>query len=107
MMMPTHCPFCKGPLLSEYTGKNEQHMHKMCARTPWHNILFRANNPDHNTVLYFSTRIRVDLKAFWYPDEKRLLIDSPKLSENLPYFDPDLSNYRKLIDKLQTYLIFS
>lgn len=106
--MPTHCPFCNDPLMSEYTGKHEQHMHKMCARRPNHNILFRANNPEHNTVHYLSTRIRVDLKAFWYPDEQNLLIDSPKLPAlKLPYFEPDLSDYSKLIDKLKTYLLFS
>lgn len=129
MKIPTKCPCCNDPLLSSFqeSKSGPGKWKKTCANKLSHK--FTCMHDDNSEEL---TLIGVELSnkiyATWWLEGQKLVISSviPPIPSSvippvpstslyssresyiwLPYFDPDLSNYKKLIDKLRTYIVFS
>lgn len=49
------------------------------------------------------------VEVTWHILSEELIVkkDTEILGMRLPYFEPDFSNYPKLLDKLRTYMVFS
>lgn len=110
MKTPTHCPFCKDPLLNLYTGNRDQYLDKVCNKKVGHKITFAINVFDDDSVLWIAIPLSLDVSVLWYPSSKSMWLKNTKDSvanQELPYFVPDLSNYKKLITKVKTYILFS
>jgi hypothetical protein len=116
--MPINCPKCNGALLNEFkstTGLNC--LHKTCYTKLDHKIEFIASIVDgsHNTTssVCLDSFYLKGTSIVWYPIMKSLwyfAIPSTygKRSDfEMPYFEPDFSDFKKLISKLKTYIIFS
>src|SRR5574338_714815 len=114
MKMPTHCTFCNDVMVIEYFPNHEEIYSKKCARRVNHNVQFFAETKD-DEVYKMSTSFFIKATRFnttWVFTHKELFVissdpfGSPKVI-NLPFFDPILNNYHRLIDKIKTYLVFS
>lgn len=114
MQLPNHCPICKGVMLTEFTGAYITM--KNCLKNVSHGIKFVAVGTT-DTVLDVELRLtsNPEIWAQWDLEGKLLTIlaanPTPpgpyKKNMVLPFFYPDVYSYRKLIDKLKTYLVFS
>lgn len=109
MKVPINCPVCGGALLNSFgIGRQGATIWKICTKRLDHNIEFLIDEYNDQKVNQFSINLP-QLKVSWFTEEQKLTFTS-SLSKNensLPYFEPDLSDYRKLINKLKTYLVFS
>jgi hypothetical protein len=112
MKMPEVCPFCKGTLLNEYIDPmaGSTYIRKICDKNITHNITFVSFNNQHDLVSYFYINYKSS-RFEWSYKSKELCFYYPfilsKKETLLPWFEPDLSNYNKLINKVKTYLTFS
>ena len=112
MKAPTHCPVCGDPLLNIFPPAEDysDQVTKSCDRKITHSLTFICNG---NEVASLSVCLdRSDhLQAKWLFHSKELLVVSTinkvKHTTVLPFFEPNLSNYKKLIEKVGTYLVFS
>lgn len=86
---------------------------KKCYKHPSHWIRFTVSGI---TDQIFKIQMLVEasptpLYATWYFLSKELLLGPRNLGgalgQSLPWFEPDFSDYRKLIEKIKTYLVFS
>lgn len=121
MKIPTSCPCCHDPLMNTYleTRSGPGNWKKTCANKLNHK--FTCLHTDFSEELsMISVEITNKINATWWPLSKTLVVSAVdavsqdrfsnkgKSNHNfLPYFDPDFSNYKKLIDKLKTYVVFS
>lgn len=109
MKMPTKCPFCKGPLCSTFDHVDVQHA--SCNKKLSHNVEFIANYFEPN----YCAKIHIKMKPLCYIEWNFFLgvlsiydkSDIVVKRANLPFFEPDLTNFNKLLDKVKTYLLFS
>jgi hypothetical protein len=66
---------------------------------------------DEVTSLSIGISHKTQLQATWFFSTQEIWIldpsDKNKMVATIPYFDPDLSSYRKLVDKIKIYLVFS
>lgn len=107
MNVPTKCPVCGDPLLNSFGIAPEgKSLWKSCNKRLNHNIEFFLQSEVDNRVGRF-TIILGKLRVSWWLSEQRLQIIKDGKVEDLPFFEPDLSDYGKLINKLRTYLTFS
>lgn len=112
--MPKKCPVCGEPVMNNFyekVGKREFSLEKTCNKKLDH-IFFCASKKadDANAfVVSLSTRTKDPLSISWFPENKTLYVAKKDLMNRvqLPYFEPDFSNLRKLIKKIKTYLVFS
>jgi hypothetical protein len=126
--MPERCPCCNGTLLNEFVyGKSRREsLKKSCQKKIDHTFIVVSedesailDNPEinfHDTVRTIGITIgrKKQLKVSWLLFSKRLLVhrgDLKNLSDeqiyDIPYIEPDFTNYSKLVSKLKTYIIFS
>lgn len=110
--MPIKCLVCNDPLLNEYiTYHDGSQLSKSCIKKIDHHLVFHSYLRDHDRVLQIWSRLRNQtLKIIWTPDTSQLEYSSSSNYDklyNLPYFEPDFSNYKKLIEKIKLYLTFS
>lgn len=117
MNVPTNCPVCNAPLQDFRDDTlQESETCKRCA-TEDHHVSFLSRD-DKITQICISYDIQNNLDAVWFTDaaSSTLVIAKTKTAstqrsgfsyQRLPYFEPDLSNYPKLLDKIKTYLLFS
>lgn len=107
MKLSTHCPFCNDVMITEFTGTYK--VSKFCAHRPTHYIKFIALETDD--VFEIIIRISVNPMSYakWVFTSKSLRVEMTSISTPLylPWFEPDLSNYNKLLQKLKTYMVFS
>jgi len=101
-------------MMTEYKGVYS--IVKRCFKHLNHQIEIKANELDDEIFrisVCLTSRGPVASWAIWHvlSEELRIhrsgegIIDT--LGVALPYFEPDLSNYPKLLDKLKTYMVFS
>jgi hypothetical protein len=107
MKIPINCPFCKEPLINNY----EQSFLNIYCNNIDHNILFRPSIFDHDEVHFMSIDYDVNKdrdisRIIWYFWGKTLLGRANSKYYELPWFEPDLSNYLKLCNKIKLYMIF-
>lgn len=115
MKMPIVCPCCHEPLLNEFNKKRNgiEYITKNCLRKLDHKftcLTYRNDGyADYAGVeLYSKDMIRVN----WDFIRQTIFISKgPEYTvtstRDLPYFEPDFSDYGKLIAKLKTYVTFS
>lgn len=110
MIMPTHCPFCGDVLLTSY-DHDDTILIKVCKRRINHEISYFADVP---TDEVYKVQIRVGGTPIryvtWVFTKKELFVMDITGKSNLthlPYFEPDLTSYSKLVDKIKTYILFS
>jgi hypothetical protein len=119
MKIPTKCPCCHDPLLSSYqeSRSGPGKWKKTCANKLSHKFTCMHDDNSEELIL-IGVELSSKVYATWWLDGQKLVISSvvPPLTSIyssresyiwLPYFEPDISNYKKLIDKLKTYLVFS
>lgn len=109
MKMPIKCPICGDVLVNEYVDvAGGTMLTKKCYKRINHKILFRAYNKDHDNVDLISIPWERTDVINWYFGSKMCVLNPLKDDHYyLPFFEPDFSNYNKLIDKIKTYLMFS
>jgi hypothetical protein len=107
--MPSKCPICNKPMMNSYkllVDGTEQLILKCNGIS--HMIRFYSSTHDHDEVTWVS--LLANNKVIdWEPSIKRLGVSDVK-DENeivIPYFEPDFSDYKKLLSKIKTYLVFS
>lgn len=109
MKLPVKCPYCGSIMITSFEGVYSTS--KICALILDHWIRLSAYNADDNI---FAIRIRVDNRkdilshAYWNFNDKELNFDSTRGEQiNLPWFDPDLSNYPKLCERVKLLVLLS
>ena len=110
MNMPIHCPVCGDPLLTSYDD-DDTILIKVCKKRITHEISYFADVPT-DTVYKVTIRIwGAPVKyVTWVFTKKELFITAKTGKSNityLPYFEPDLTNYQNLVEKVKTYILFS
>ena len=115
MIIPTRCPCCNDPLLNEFIPNyiGECKVRKSCLKVFGHKFVCMIGSTDIietiGVELYNKTLVRVN----WVFSTQQIIVTKGLLKNkqytiiNLPYFEPDFSDYNKLIKKLRTYMVFS
>lgn len=124
MKVPINCPVCGDPFVNhdnntpEYRGKISN---KTCSRRLNHVLELSY---DHNTDEVLSAHLTYDRTnmnyVVWFFDvhhvwvSKRVWIpkgngfyEGEAKNLQLPWFEPDFSNLKKLVQKIKTYVLFS
>jgi len=112
MRAPIKCPVCGDPMLNTFPPAEDMdnRVTKSCTRRIDHKITMIA---DGDEVSQMSLDLGNDQEAVWLFTlnavwiQARLHSKNPKNTVVLPFFEPDLSDYKKLVDKVKTYLVFS
>jgi hypothetical protein len=117
----SHCPVCKDPMRNEPCSKRidggAERWRIVCDKHLDHDIL-ALTIVGHDDLLlhlqiavYMNTIIWNRIYANWNFEKKELTIDKGRgmLRHNviIPYFEPDLTQYDKLLKKMRVYLTFS
>ncbi len=112
MKLPAKCPTCGDPLITDYNGVYT--IINKCFKYIDHRIEIKARQSDDEVYQISILLSGIPLRwAIWHPLVKELVIhrvDKDKSETSgtpIPYFEPQLSDYPKLIDKLKTYIVFS
>ena len=111
MKAPSYCPFCKFPLVNseKRTGRYSSKWNKACFKNLSHKISIQYNfdNDDvENIQIHFFNLLSSNFIADWSMINKTLFIEIKSGKLNIPYFEPDLTDYKKLGSKIQKYLVF-
>jgi hypothetical protein len=104
MNIPIDCPFCCEPLINIFRGG---YIVKNCSKKTDHYLSCIIENESVISIC-ITLDIRRHHFVYWYPEERtvEVLTDS-SITTTLPYFEPDLSNYKHLVDKVKLYLLYS
>lgn len=103
------CPKCHRPLLNEYTYHRNSVVEckKTCINTD-HYLSFVENN---DIIKYFALTLEFkrQISINWdFIYQHTFVYDASRASQlQIPFFEPDLKDYNKLIKKCKTYLTFS
>jgi len=103
-----NCPKCNKPLLNEasITRDGRDIWNKRCISAS-HSFTCIVIDPDGVSAIMIVTDINNNVIANWKMDNQTLCIVKGKNVVNIPFFEPDFSDYDKLIQKLKTYVTFS
>jgi hypothetical protein len=115
MKIPTHCPKCGDVLLNEEVlGISSTGVwKKSCSKRLGHkfSVIYNINESE---ISGLCMQITNKAEAYW--DFRNTLLTVSKKSKSLkelmkstqfiPYFEPDLSDYKKLVSKIKTYILF-
>jgi|SRR5208283_2695592 len=110
MKTPINCPFCGDVLRSEFptTFENISMLEKKCDKKLNHKITFHTYTNNDDYISFIRIPLSGDTSVYWYFGSYTVeIITNGKLDLILPWFEPDLSNFTNLIDKVKTYLLFS
>jgi hypothetical protein len=106
----THCPKCQRPLKSELQPLSTGYHYwtKDCISYLGHRFYSRTliSNDNELEDIIISLSNKRFFMAAWKFDKKELFIRTTAGDSLIPYFEPDFSNYGKLINKLKTYTLF-
>lgn len=112
MKAPIKCPVCGDPMLNTFPPAEDlnNRVTKSCTLRLDHKITILAEGDE---VSQMSIDLGNGLEAIFLFLMGKIWIQPTKASKKdknfvvLPMFEPDLSNYKKLVDKVKTYLVFS
>lgn len=115
MQLPILCPACNQPLLNnykDYPTNRPYRLEKSCRIKPDH-IFFCASKKGCDDEIGF-LKITIDTNKMltfnWELNIKRLYFTTgymPNIITDIPYFEPDLSNYIKLVKKIKIIVPFA
>lgn len=113
----TRCPKCKDVLLSSWVllRSGDYAWQKSCLPRLDHDVICvtRSNDDDELQTLILTINTDSQLKAIWNFVNKTLIVTkgtvkkAVKEGQRIPYFEPDLSDYKKVVEKIKTYITFS
>lgn len=114
MELPIVCPCCKHPLLNnfrEYPINKPHQLEKTCRVKPDHQFtcLSRKGCDDEIGVIKITINMNNMLTFHWVIESKMLYFSTgfmPKSNTVIPYIEPDLDNYRKLVKRLKNLVPF-
>jgi len=111
MKAPINCPVCGDAMLNTFPPAEEMdwRVTKSCTRRLDHKIVIIADNDE---VSQMSIDLGNGLEAVFLFLLNNIWIQPTRGGKKvnhtvIPFFEPDLSNYKKLVDKVKTYLVFS
>lgn len=112
MKVPINCPVCGDPMLNTFPPAEDlnNRVTKSCTSRLNHKIVVLVDGDEVNQM---SIDLGNGLEAIWLFLMGKIWIQPTKGSKRednfviLPFFEPDLTNYNKLVDKVKTYLVFS
>lgn len=109
MKLPINCPKCNRALLNEeIISIGIKGWYKKCISV---NHQFAYSITDHDEIISMSVVIYMNslVMVTWnFPIETIMVTNNTNANRfYIPFFEPDLSNYNKLIDKLKKYIVFS
>ncbi len=112
MKAPINCPVCGDPMLNIFPPAEDygNKVTKYCTRRIDHKITMIVED---NDVSQMSIDLGNGQEAVWLFILGAVWIQATKFSKDpkstmvLPWFDPELSNYKRLVEKVKTYLVFS
>jgi len=115
MKIITHCPKCGDALLNEEVPdlSHSGVWTKKCTKRLGHkfSMFYNINDGEVNSICIQITN-KVD--ATWCFRNNLLSVSNRGLPlrrllesmQFIPYFEPDLSDYKKLVSKIKTYILF-
>lgn len=110
MKSPTHCPVCKDPLLNDFRKNTDiEYLVKRCQRKPDHNFscaIYDDDDEMHDIIFVKGERSTM----FWlFINEIEILTFTHERSKRtkVPFFEPDLSNWAKTMERIDMLLTFS
>jgi hypothetical protein len=117
MKTPAVCPQCHGPLLSTAVKlrNGSEIWKKTCADKLGHvfTCLTKIGDDDSLSLVGIMLNREAQLRANWDFERQKLTVHKGKPSINtsggleIPWFEPDLDAYDKLVDKIRKYITFS
>lgn len=111
MITPSKCPFCNDILMTTFVYEpmkfRKEFEIKNCFKLIDHSISFYLT--DWGTIKFFEIPIGNENYARWtlFPNYKFHITFLGKEITELPYFEPNLSNFGALVNKIKTYITFS
>lgn len=114
-MLPTHCMVCKDLLIDEYTDiikiTDPNKFFRLDRYCENHNLIsYCSSLKDYEHCSIISFDIKPNVRAVWYVYNKTFLLNTwgeiYAKDYRLPWFEPDFSDYDKMINKLKTYMVF-
>lgn len=111
MKVPSLCPCCRQPMVNESVPTvGIAYWRKHCHKRIDHTINITTVPGHDDDIKRLSLIVKDGVIITWEPENKRCWISRTWDLEwryELPYWEPDLSNYPKLINKIKIYLLFS
>ncbi len=107
---PDKCPFCGGVLRNDYVRVTPtfSYLNLVCDKRLGHSITIRPCHSNTDYVDWISIPMNPKTNVIWYMGTGSVCINKNDGNNlYLPFFLPDLSNFRKLLDKVKTYVVFS
>lgn len=109
-----NCPKCGDPLINDFLPENK--IRKHCKKRLDHQ--FQCIISASNELEAFSITISMDplTRVGWEFNQKKCVVNVGTIQDiirrkddgfQLPYWDPDLSNWEELVRKVKAYLTFS
>ena len=100
-------------MLTEFVGAGGTY--KTCRKRPGHQISFTSSDVDNKVYkLQIAVGTSPMIWATWHFLTKNLRITSAagaaitsQVGMSLPWFEPDISDLPRLVQKIRTYLVFS
>ena len=104
MKIPIFCPKCGDPLLNEPCTIYDLWI-KSCTNKLSHNfnLIYRLDEHEARQIII---EIRPFIRMRFNLVEKTLTCLNGFSINDLPYFEPNIYEYDKLISKIKTYLVF-
>jgi hypothetical protein len=107
MKIPSKCPHCGNPMLTEYIGQYDAFTVKTCSKSIDHWIRFLGKT-NLDEVEKISVRLSPGLEcAIWDLVVQTIEVIHVDKTTYIPFFKPDLSNCKTLVHKIKTYVVFS
>lgn len=113
MKCPDKCPACGGNFRFDFVGPENEYLNRYCDLKINHKIIIQTKHDSSNIIrLCITINLEKQIAVEFLPDSKYLKYGKTNhflIGQyfSLPWFDPDLSDYAKLVDKLKTYVIMS
>jgi hypothetical protein len=104
------CPICGDPMISDYI--TDFLLTKTCDKRLNHSLILKVYNERVSLIKLVIDR-RIAEEIIWVESKKDLLvikrdlITNKSININLPWIDPDFSDYKKLCNKIRTLIVFS
>lgn len=108
MKLPIVCPVCGDIMLTEFEDRIVANPSKKCNKRLSHSIICYSDSNDDvsQIILRICSPSLTYVKWLFYGKYVRIEAENAQ-TIRLPWFDPDFTDYRKLLDKIKTYIIFS
>lgn len=108
MKVPINCPLCGDPLIND-ERPIQNVCTKECRRRLSHILEIDYDTETDEVVNIVLTYDRTTKsQVFWfYRSEEVTAASAASKDLQLPWFEPDLSDLRKLVQKIKIYILFS